>query len=155
MVDMLSVVKKEFPELYTKRGVVKKQKPKQFKCDCGNEFNKTKKVNFGWVGFAIPVCSECGGKAKKSVLYNIWKRMINNQIEQEDFILNVVMSNPSISKERIQMLLAEKFDESREALGYLVYFGYLQVDKEKRDTLKHIEYTVNQEKDLSHRYEIL
>lgn len=33
MVDMLSVVKKEFPELYTKRGAVKKQKPKQFKCN--------------------------------------------------------------------------------------------------------------------------
>lgn len=155
MIDMLSVVKKEFPELFTKKGVVRKTEPKRYKCQCGNTFNKVKRYNMGGLGFGIPVCSECGERAEKSVTNKIWSRLINHQIEQEDFILNAVMNNPSISKEQLNSLLNEKFATKTNALGHLVYFGYLPVDKEKRDTLKIIEYKINKEKDLLHRYEKL
>lgn len=153
MVDMLSVVKNEFPDLYTKRGLVRKTEPKRYKCKCGNSFNKIQRFNVGGLGFGIPVCTECGERAEKSVANKIWSRLINHQIEQEDFILNAVIDNPSISKEQLNTLLNEKFATKTNALGHLVYFGYLTVDKEKRDTLKIIEYKINKEKDLLHRYE--
>lgn len=153
MIDMLSTVKNDFPELFTQKGELRKQKPKRFQCKCGHKFNKTKSVRLGGIGFGIPNCDKCGEKAKESTSYSVWKRMINNQIEQEDFILNVVIEKPSILKEDLQAIINEKFSIDAHALGHLVYFGYLQVDANKRDTMNRVEYTINPNKNLSARLE--
>jgi hypothetical protein len=153
MIDMLSTVKKEFPELYTKKGELRKTEPKRFVCKCGHAFNKTKSVRVGGIVFGVRACEKCGEKVKESPSYSIWKRMINNQIEQEDFILNEVIQNSNIEKDQLQELINNQFKTDDHALGHLVYFGYLQVDTEKRDTLNRIEYTVNPNKNLSARYE--
>lgn len=154
MIDMLSTVKEEFPEIYTKAGKLRKQEPKRFLCSCGHAFNKTKNTRVGGFVFGSPICEKCGNRAKEAKSYSVWKRMIDGQIEIEDFILNVVTEHPSIEKEELMKKVEDAFPKHHaNALGHLVYFGYLEVDKEKRDTMNRVEYTINPNKNLSKRYE--
>jgi hypothetical protein len=160
--EMLPKIKIDFPELYTKTGKLRKKEPYRFKCDCGNEFNKKTATGRNLVmTFATSRCKLCGSKAKETAAYNVWKRMINNQIEQEDFILKVVSANPFILRERLETIVESVFQKDNNtlfkkdvnALGHLVYFGYIKVNEHKRDVMKVIEYTINENKELSKRYE--
>jgi hypothetical protein len=152
---MLTRVKSEFPELFTKKDeTLKKNAPKRFKCECGNEFNKTKSLHFCGIGFAIPACEKCDRKAKESRSFIIWTRMVHNQIEHEDFILDLVQKHTTIVKDDLESALNKQFkDRYSKALSHLVYFGYLNVDPYKRDELGIIEYFINTSKDLNNRYE--
>ena len=151
--EMLPRVRKEFPELYTNKGELRKREPMRYKCDCGNSFSEMKKVNYNGYVIMYPICNLCGEKANLSTSYKVWKRMVNKQIEQEDFILKVVNNNPFITKTSIQRLMKMQFENDVNALAHLVYFGYLKVNEEKRDRLDILEYTVNSKKDLTSRYE--
>lgn len=147
-------IKNDFPELYTKKGILTKTAPKRYECSCGNRFNKTKSISFGGLGFAIPTCDNCKNRAKLSVSYGIWNRMINNQIEHEDFILELVESRTAIEKIELEDALHKHFPKyDGWALSYLVYYGYLEVDKEKRDNSGEIIYSLNLDKDRYTRYE--
>lgn len=152
-IEMLPNVKKEFPELFTQKGELKKREPKRYRCHCGHEFSKTKLVKLPGITFGVAACDKCSGKGKESDSYSVWKRMVNNQIEQEDFILKTVQKHPSISKEELEILIKGQFKKDTHALGHLVYFGYLKVDDEKRNQHGQIEYTINPKKNLSKRYE--
>lgn len=154
MIDMVSKVKETFPELYTKRGELSKREPKKYQCSCGHPFFKLKTtLRLPGITFASPICEQCGKKAKENIAYNIWKRMENHQLEQEDFILNTVAERTVIEKKELESLLAEQFQETTQALGTLVYFGYLIVDAQKRDEEGVVEYRINSLKDLENRYE--
>ncbi|MCK1999889.1 hypothetical protein MZM54_00645 [[Brevibacterium] frigoritolerans] len=151
---MLSRIKNEFPELFTIKGMLKKVAPKRYKCECGNEFNQTKTINFGGIGFSIATCNKCQKKAKESIAYIIWMRMVNNQIEHEDFILDVVRKSATITKEDLNLEVNNQFKNyTGKALSHLVYFGYLNVNIRKRDELGIIEYSINLNKDNTNRYE--
>jgi NAD-dependent SIR2 family protein deacetylase len=151
---MLEKIKTEFPELYTQKNKLRKTSPKRFQCECGNEFNKTQSVRYGGIGFSIPRCEECGKKAKETKAFIVWTRMIDNQIEEEDFILELVKMHKTIVKEEVQTKTKSVFKNSRgKALSHLVYFGYLQVDKEKRDINGIVEYSINDKKNSNNRYE--
>lgn len=154
--EMLLKIPVEYPELYTKKGELSKREPKKYICECGHAFNKTQKLNFPGIGFAIPVCTECGNKGKASTAHGIWKRMKNRQIEQEDYILEVVTERSSIQYEELEQIMRARFEGySGEALRYLVYFGYMNVDKELRDNQGIVVYSINRKKDLVARYENL
>lgn len=151
---MLNQIKDEFPELFTKKGTLSKAAPKRYICACGNQFNKTKSISFGGIGFAIPTCDNCYAKAKESIAYIIWTRMSNNQIEHEDFILELAKDRLTIEKSELQDILAKHFPKyDGKALSHLVYYGYLKVDIEKRDNFGIIEYSLNANKDRNKRYE--
>lgn len=156
MVNMLSRVRLEYPGIYTTKGKLKSREPKKYICDCGNGFSSLKStfVTSG-MKFGSPICKECGKKAKDNIEFNIWKRMVNDQIEQEDCIINIVMEHGCIQKETLDSLIKERFANKTNALGTLVYFGYLLVDKEKRDGTGVVEYSVNNKKDLSNRNELI
>jgi len=156
VIDMYSNVKSDFPDIFTKRGELIKREPKKYQCDCGHSHSTLKTTGFIMgMGFASSQCPKCGKRGKDNVSYNIWKRMINNQIREEDFILNIVLKEKTITKERLQTLLHEKFGKVSHALGTLVYFGYLHVDSEKRDNLGVVEYSINAKKNLNQRLELI
>lgn len=156
MIDMMSKVKDEFPDIYTKQGKIRKREPKKYKCDCGHSFSRLKTVgDFGGIKFGSPICPGCGNKAKDNLSHNVWKRAINGQFEEEDFILNTVKEHGLITKEDLQEILSNKFGNNTNALGTLVYFGYLNVDAKKRDDLGIIEYSINPKKSLESRYELI
>lgn len=153
MIDMLSTIPQHFPEIFTQKGVLRKQEPKRFKCTCGHMFTQTQTVRLSGMIFGVKVCPSCGERVKENPTYSVWKRMASNQIAIEDFILNVVSEQPAITKEALLAIVEEKFGKEQGALGHLAYFGYLQVDKEKRDTQNIIQYTINPEKNLNQRIE--
>lgn len=156
MIDMMSNLIKEFPEIHTKQGKLKKRQPEKYICDCGNKFSRLKTTgNFGGLKFGSPICSECGRRAKDNLSYNVWKRASLGQVEQEDFILNTVKEYGAITKDKLEVLILKRFQKDKKALGNLVYFGYLNVNMEKRDKLGIIEYTINPEKNLEKRYELI
>ena len=105
--------------------------------------------------FGSPLCKKCGKKAHHNVSYNVWTRMVNQQIDQEDYILNVVKEKGQIEKEELTMLLDEKYEVVTNALGHLVYYGYLKVDPTKKEKFNCIEYSVTTEKSLETRYELI
>lgn len=156
MINMLTNVQNEFPEIFTKQGNLKKREPKKYKCDCNNDFSKTKiTAKIMGLTFASPICDKCGKKGKENLAYNVWKRMINHQVEQEDFILNIVQERVTIIKEELEELVLNNFSEKTNALGTLVYFGYLKVDTKKRDKWGIVEYSINQKKNLEKRFELV
>lgn len=151
--SMLPTVKSEFPNLFTKKGVLKKKAPIRFDCTCGHHFTKTSTARLLDLVFSIHTCPECGKRVKESPNFSVWKRMMDHQIEAEDFILETVLNRGAILKDDLKPLIQERFGKENRALGFLVYFGYLKVDIEKRDTLNIVEYTINPEKVLNKRYE--
>lgn len=155
MINMVSKVKDEFPELYTKQGVLKKREPKKYKCDCGYEFSKTKNTSVMGMTFGSPICEKCRNRGKENITYNIWMRMKNTQIEQEDFILNTVKEYGTIRMEELEDLLFNTFSERTNAIGTLVYFDYLTVDAIKKEKWNMIEYSINTKKVLDERYELI
>ncbi|MEK3956097.1 MULTISPECIES: hypothetical protein [unclassified Psychrobacillus] len=153
---MLEMIQQEFPEIFTKHKKLTKRQPKIYVCSCGNEFNKTKKYNVGGLGFGIPYCEKCGNKAFTSKAYIVWSRMENNQIEEEDFILKMLGDHGQLNKEDLMAKLKENFpNTSGRALGFLVYYGYLNVDKKLRDEDGIIKYSINDQKNNKKRYEKL
>lgn len=156
MIDMLTNIQNEFPEIFTKQGILKKREPKKYKCDCSNDFSKTKvTAKIMGLTFASPICDKCGNRGKENLAYNVWKRMSNHQVKQEDFILNIVQEKGTIIKEELEKMVLSKFGEKTDALGTLVYFGYLNVDISKRDRCGVIEYSINTKKNLEKRYELI
>lgn|GEM_PF-6531402 len=156
MVDLNSKIKDLFPELYTKKGKLIKREPYKYECiNCRNSFNKTRTIKIGGIGFGIKECAVCGNKGKDSISYNIWKRASRGEIEQEDFILNLVVERGVIDKEVLLDKVYEKFGFISDAIGTLVYFGYLTVDKEKRDTYGIIEYSIGDKTDIENRFEAI
>ena len=156
MIHMIFRMKDEFPELFTKQGFLKKREPKKYKCSCGHTFSKTKKTNILMgIQFAIPLCDVCGEKGTDNIAYNVWVRLNNKQMEQEDFILNTVNKHGTITKEEVERKLSNSFLKKTDALSTLVYYGYLQVDAVKRDKWNMIEYSINPNKELDKRYELI
>jgi hypothetical protein len=155
MINMASKVYVYFPEIYTKSGALKKREPKKYICDCGHEFSKTVAVRLPGITFGLKTCEKCGRKGKDNPAYNVWKRMVNKQIEQEDFILNTVKERGIITREDLENLLNQSFKEHTDALGTLVYFGYLNVNDDKRDHLGIVEYHINPKKSLDKRFELI
>lgn len=161
LINMSDRMKEEFPKLYTYHGKVSKKAPKKYKCDCGNEFNKTKKHRVGGVVFGIKECPECGDRAKNSLDYDIWSRLVVGDIKKEDYILTEIIKKGVVDKKTILEKLNNKFEDAEDylghstALGTLCYFGYLKVNKYKRDELGKIEYSVNENKDLQNRYKTI
>lgn len=153
---MLERIKSEFPELYTKTGKFSKKEPKRYKCECGHTFNRTKNKRIGGIGFGFIVCEECGEKGKRNEVHGIWKRMINNQIEQEDFLLKTIKEHKEISKETLSELATKEFEEvTREALGSLCYFGYLMIQKKNVNGVETIHYSIKEGVDTESRYQTL
>ena len=156
MVNMFSKVKELFPELYTKRGELIKREPKKYKCkNCGDEFSKTEKVTLSGITFGFKTCDKCGHKGEDSISYNVWVRMKKDQVQQEDYILNEIAARGTILKDELQDLLNSKFNNKTDALGTLVYFGYLIVDKEKRDKHGIIEYSLGNKENFENRFELI
>lgn len=155
IIDMNSKVQTLFPDLFTKKGTLVKREPKKYFCSCGHEFSKTSSIRYSGITFGSKTCSNCGKRSVESKSYNVWKRLKLGQIEQEDFILNVVKNEGTIRKEKLENLLKNHFKETSNALGTLCYFGYLHVDTDKRDNHGIIEYSINPKKDLQHRYELV
>lgn len=151
---MLPKVKEEFPELFTQKGVIRKTAPKRYQCKCGHAFNQTKTVSVGGIGFGILACSKCGERVKESTSYNVWNRLVSGQIEKEDILLDLVTTHDTILKDDL-LILAEKQlpGVKTNALGFLVYYGYLKVDEEKRNNSNIIEYSINEKKNAERRYE--
>lgn len=155
MINMYSEVKNLFPELYTRRGTLTKREPKKYVCSCGHTFNRTVSLRVGGIVFGQKTCEKCGKRATDSTAYNVWKRMVNGQVEQEDFILNTVKSSKTMIKEELKEQLNKQFTSSTNALITLVYFDYLLVNESKRENEGIIEYTVNLNKDLNKRYGLI
>lgn len=155
-INMLSSVKEEFPEIFTKvKGTLRKNGVKRFNFDhCGHSSDSAKGSLFMSALLGIKQCKKCGGDVKESIAYSVWKRMLDNQIEEEDFILNMVQEHGVILKDDLKAMIESRYGkDDSEALGFLCYFGYLNVDRDKRDNLGIIEYSINSDKNLSKRYE--
>lgn len=151
---MMTRIKEEFPELFTKKGVIKKTAPKRYQCACGHAFNKTKTVKIGGLGFGVPLCSGCGQRVKEAVSYAVWQRLVNGQVEKEDVLLELVSAHTTILKDELLKLAEEQVPNVKgNALGFLVYYGYLKVNEEKRDRWNMIEYSINPKKNAEKRYE--
>lgn len=156
MIDMYSKVIRMFPELYTKRGKLIKREPKKYECtNCGNKFSKTRDVTLGGIGFGFKDCDKCGHKGVDSKPYNVWVRMSKGQIKQEDYILNEVKFRQKVLLDDLQETLKLRFDNKTDAIGTLVYFGYLEVNKEKRDIENIIEYSLGDKEDFNCRLELI
>lgn len=156
-VSMLEEVIDEFPQLFTKQGKLRKRGVHKYVCTCGNKYSSLKSINSSFKGirFGSRECKECGSRVKDNVEYNVWKRMITGQLEQEDFILNEIKEKGIVSKDYIKKQLEGIFgkDPYRPALGSLVYFGYLDVDINEEENK--VNYTLNKDKDFTKRYEMI
>lgn len=156
---MFKRMKSEFPELYTKTGKLSKKKPKHFVCECGHTFNRTQNQTVGGFKIGVIICEECGNSGKKNVAHDVWERMMNTQMQQEDFLLEVIKERGSIEKKELIQLQEEAFPGNyesyeRKALGYLCYFGYLNVKKEVTNDKNLFYYSINPEIDTDSRYGI-
>lgn len=155
MINMMVKVKEEFPELYTKQGTLTKRGPKKYTCVCGHTFSKTKNKRGMGMTVSIPICETCGKRGKRNLACDIWKRVKSGEIEQEDFILNVVKEREVIELEELETLLSETFATPTNALRTLAYFGYLQIDQRKKEKWNMNEYHIDTSKNLEERYECI
>lgn len=159
MVDFNSKVGILFPELYTTKGTLRKLEPKKYICNrCGKKHSKTFALNFTGIGFAIPRCPNCNAEGKENNRenkeLNVWTRMVNGQIKEEDLILNTVFQNGIITKEKLESVIKMDFNNpTRKSIGYLVYWGYLAVDKKLREDEGIIQYSLGNKDIYSDRIE--
>lgn len=155
---MLNHVRKDFPELFTVNGRFKKRKPAKYKCVCGNTFSteKTSYHNLGGlgVGFSVGICKECGAQCKRNPSHVMWERLTYSQIEMEEFILEIVTVEPGIRQEIVKQRTEKVFEaKDYNALSYLCYYGYLNVDTSENEAGRPVvKYSVNPDVDTERRY---
>lgn len=157
---MFERMKNEFPELYTKTGKLSKRSPKRFICECGHTFNRYRTQTVGGFKLGVLVCDECGELGKRNPAYSIWERMVSTQMQQEDFLIEIIKEKGSIEKKELIQLQEKAFPDTcesyeRTALGYLCYFSFLKVQKKIIDGEKVFSYSINPEIDTDRRYAIL
>lgn len=151
----MEYVRKDFPQLFTKTGKFSEREPKKYICTAGHEFNRTRKLTIDGFVFGRMICPKCNQKGERRKEYGIWKRVTTGQLEVEEQILRILDKRKNVIKEHLQLELDEYFgtDYNQDALGFLVYFGYLKVDTFLKDNHDIIRYSINQEMDWKKRYE--